>query len=48
MYALPVKQLSAKSKHLNLREAFTLLVDYSHNMDPKQIICIKSQIRTLY
>ena len=43
MYALPVKQLSAKSKHLNvLREAFTLLVDYSHNMDPKQIICIKS------
>ena len=30
-----------------LREAFTLLIDYSHNMDPKQIICIKSQICTL-
>ena len=41
MYALPVKQLS-------VREAFTLLVYYSHNMDPKQMICIKSQIRTLY
>ena len=46
MYALPVKQLSAKSKHL--REAFTLLVDYSHNMDTKQMIYIKSQTRTLY
>ena len=24
-----------------LREAFTLLVDYSHNMDHRQMICIK-------
>ena len=37
IYALPVKQLSAKSKHLNvfLKEVSTLLVDYFHNMDPK-------------
>ena len=35
MYALPVNQLSAKSKHW--REASTLLVDYSYNhVDPTQ------------
>ena len=31
-----------------LREAFTLLVDYSHNMDHRQMICIKFQIHKLY
>ena len=44
MYSLPVKELSAKSKHLNVFKRS--LVDYSHNVDLKQMICIKFHICT--
>ena len=40
-------QLKA-SAWMCLREVSTLLVDYSHNMDHKQMICLKLQIHKLY
>ena len=35
---LPVKQLLMKSEQMYVRETYTLLVNFFHNMDPKQII----------
>ena len=45
MYALPVKQLSAKCKHLDVfkRSYYTV----GHNMDPKQMICIRFLVHKL-
>ena len=49
MYALLVTLFLSKRKHLNVFvKGYYTTVDFCHNLDPRQIVCINFQLHNLY